>query len=82
MRSFGEKRPGNIECDNIWELYKKLVTLDDPYIKTRLKGDDTEYMYLIMGACLEAGDTKYRVNENIGWYIEKQGVYIYILGDG
>ena len=63
MRPFNENRSGNIECDNIWELYKQLVTLDAPYIKTRLKGDDTEYMYLITGACLESGDTKYMFDD-------------------
>ena len=63
MRPFNENRPENIECDNIWELYKQLVTLDAPYIKTRLKGDDTEYMYLITSACLESGDTKYMFDD-------------------
>ena len=63
MRPFNEKRPSNIECDNIWELYKIFVTLDDPYIKTRLKGDDKEYLYLITNVCLESGDTEYSFDD-------------------
>ena len=63
MRPFNEKRPANIECDNIWELYKELVTLDAPYIKTRLQGDYTEYLYLITNISLESGDTEYSFDD-------------------
>ena len=63
MRPFNENRPGNIECDNIWELYKLLVTLDAPYIKTRIKGDDKEYLYHIDSISIGAGKTEYSFDD-------------------
>jgi len=63
MKSFNENRPENIRCDNIWKLYKTLVTLNVPYLKTQLKGDDTEYLYLIKSISIESGEVKYSFDD-------------------
>ena len=63
MRTFNEIRPENIKCDNIWKLYMVLVTLDSPYLKTRLRGDDTDYLYLIKSVSLESGEVDYTFDQ-------------------
>ena len=58
MNSYG-KRPEDLECKALWELYVLLENLDRPYLKARENYKSKEYLYYIQSVTRPEGKAYY-----------------------
>ena len=54
------KRPEDLECKALWELYVLLESLDRPYLKARENYKSKEYLYYIQSVTRPEGKAHYR----------------------